>query len=201
MTITIGIYIYDDVEVLDFTGPLEVFSTASRVNKRLHPDDPDRFRVILIAATQKPIIARAGLLVMPMETLETNPSLDVLILPGGVIDREIMRDETIKWILKVTSNVSLVASICTGAFLLAKAGLLDGRQCTTHWEDVGDLRKMFPMVSVLDNVRWVESGNIITSAGISAGIDMSLRIVEMLADTDLAIKTARQMEYVWRDIV
>ncbi len=99
--------------------------------------------------------------------------------------------------MTTSEHVQLTASICTGAFLLAKAGLLNGKSATTHWEDIDDLRAMFPCLAVKENTRWVDEGEIITSAGISAGIDMSLHIIERLINQDLAIKTAKQMEFDW----
>jgi transcriptional regulator GlxA family with amidase domain len=99
----------------------------------------------------------------------------------------------------VASTASITASVCTGAFLLAQAGLLDGQQATTHWEDVPELRRLFPSIKVVEGKRWVEVGSIVTSAGISAGIDMSLHLVARLAGDELAHKTARQMQYDWWD--
>lgn len=96
------------------------------------------------------------------------------------------------------ARAELTASVCTGAFLLGKAGLLDGKRATTHWEDVADLRAMFPQVRVIEGARWVDEGSVVTSAGISAGLDMSLHVVARLAGSELAARTARQMQYEWR---
>ena len=120
-------------------------------------------------------------------------------MPGGVVTAELRRPEVVAWIAAQAARVGLVASVCTGAFLLAKAGLLDGLEATTHWEDIGELRAMFPRVRVREGVRWVDQGPIVTSAGISAGIDMSLHLVELLADRELALTTARQMEFDWTE--
>lgn len=198
MTLTVGIYLFPDVEVLDFAGPYEVFTTASRVALRRTPGREAPFRVITVAAAREPVRARAGLVAMPDHALDDHPPLDVLIIPGGVVDAELDRPEVIRWIAAQATHVSLVASVCTGAFLLARAGLLDGRQATTHWEDLADLRARFPAVRVLDGPRWVDLSGIVTSAGIAAGMDMSLHLVGRIAGSDLAIATARQMDVAWQ---
>jgi transcriptional regulator GlxA family with amidase domain len=121
--------------------------------------------------------------------------LDVLIVPGGVVDAELARADVIAWIARTAPTTRITASVCTGAFLLAKAGLLDGRRATTHWEDVDDLRRQFPRVTVETGPAWIDEDRIVTSAGISAGIDMSLHLVSRLAGEPLARETALQMEY------
>lgn len=198
MTLTVGIYLFPDVEVLDFAGPYEVFTTASRVALRREPGRDAPFRVITLATSREPVRARAGLLALPDHTLDEHPPLDLLIIPGGVVDAELDKPEVIRWISARAAHTPLVASVCTGAFLLAQAGLLDGRQATTHWEDVADLRQRFPSVQVLEGPRWVDLGSIVTSAGIAAGTDMSLHLVARLAGRDLANATARQMDVPWQ---
>jgi len=200
MTLTVGIYLFDDVEVLDFAGPFQVFTTASRVFARLHPDTEVPFEVLTIALDLRSVVARGGLLVQPSHTFENHPPIDLLIIPGGVVSAELDRQPVIEWITRSAASTTITASVCTGAFLLAKAGLFDGKTATTHWEDIQDLRAMFPKVSVLENKRWIDLGRIVTSGGISAGIDMSLYLVARLTDRELARKTAYQMEYDWRDI-
>ncbi|HYD40775.1 MAG TPA: DJ-1/PfpI family protein [Anaeromyxobacter sp.] len=194
----IGIYVYPDVEVLDFAGPFEVFSTATRVARRARPDAPAPFAVTLVAAQDGPVKARGGFTVLPDATFASHPPLDVVLVPGGVHEPELDRPELAEWLRKQAASAKLVASVCTGAFLLARAGLLDRLEVTTHWEDVADLRRLFPALAVREGARWVEHERIMTSAGISAGLDMSLRIVARLAGEDLAERTARQMEYDWR---
>lgn len=198
MTLTVGITLFPDVEVLDFTGPYEVFTTASRVARRREPGHVAPFRVITLAASREPVRARAGLLAIPDHTLQDHPPLDLLIIPGGVVDNELGKPEVMRWIAGQAERVPLLASVCTGAFLLAQAGLLDGRHATTHWEDITDLRQRFPAVQVLDGPRWVDLGDIVTSAGIAAGMDMSLHLVARLASLDLAYATARQMDVPWQ---
>lgn len=195
----IGIYIYDDVEVLDFTGPYEVFTTAARVKLRQDPESQKLFEVFLIAEREGLVTARADFKVQPHYSIEDHPKVDVLVVPGGVHVRELEKPKVIAWLTKIAPTTQLTASVCTGAFLLAKTNLLDGQPCTTHWEDIPDLRLMFPSLDVKENVPWVDNGHIVTSAGISAGIEMALHLVARLAGKDLALKTARQMQYIWNN--
>ncbi len=199
MTQTVGIYLYDDVEVLDFAGPFEVFNTATRMHYRLNPEAAeDRFKVVTIAEKPGIVTARAGLRVMPNHTLADHPPLDVLIVPGGIHMSEMEKPAVIEWIRRINEQTTLTASVCTGAFLLGKAHILDGLRVTTHWEDIPDLRTLLPNSTVVEEARWVDEGRIVTSAGISAGIDMALHLVAKLETEELAIRTARQMEYDWR---
>jgi transcriptional regulator GlxA family with amidase domain len=194
-TLSVAIYLFDEVEVLDFAGPFEVFATASRVWARSHPGEPKPFEVFTVAVALRPIQAHAGLTVLPAFDLGSHPPIDVLIVPGGVVSAELERPDLIDWIRRTDAATTITASVCTGAFLLAKAGLRDGKPATTHWEDVSDLRATFPAVAVQEGLRWVEDGKVVTSAGISAGIDMSLHLVARLASPELAVRTARQMDY------
>lgn len=198
MTRHVAIYLFEDVEVLDFAGPYEVFTTASRVAKRLSPDASPPFAVSAISRQAGAVRARAGLSMLPEARFGAHAPIDVLIVPGGVVDAELARPEVISWIAETAASTELTASVCTGAFLLAAAGLLDGRRVTTHWEDIPDLRQRFPALTVVENTPWVDEDGIVTSAGISAGIDMSLHLVERLAGRELAEATARQMEYRWQ---
>ena len=195
----VGIYVFDEVEVLDFAGPFEVFSTASRVFARLNPDAALPFTPFTIGASRSRIRARGGLVVEPHFGFEEHPRIDVLLIPGGVVTAELEKPGVISWITAQARNAQLTASVCTGAFLVGKAGLLAGKGATTHWEDIADLRRLLPDTRVLEKTRWVDEGTVVTSAGISAGLDMSLHIVARLAGKELAVRTARQMEYEWRD--
>ena len=184
----IGIYIYDDAEVLDFSGPFEVFSTA----KRLANND---WQVCLIAENNTPVMARGGFSVNPHYSFADHLAIDLLIVVGGVHTVELEKPAVINWIRETAGATAKVASVCTGAFLLAKAGLLDGLTVTTHWEDLADLANMFPRLNVISNKRWVSQDKFTTSAGISAGIDMSLQLVAELGSPELAELTAKQMQY------
>lgn len=199
MSINIGIYVYDDVEVLDFAGPYEVFTTATRMHQRKHHDDRALFNVFTIGRTTAPVRARAGLKVDPDYSISDHPALDCLIVPGGVISAELEKPDVIQWISDQSVPERVVAAVCTGAFLLVKTGKLAGKQVTTHWEDIDDLKEMFPSVDVLSTLRWVDEGAFVTSAGISAGIDMSLHLVERLQNRELAERTALQMDFDWTE--
>ena len=195
----VGIYVYDEAEVLDFAGPYEVFTTAARVKARQKPEVEKIFEVFLVAEKEGPIHARANFTVQPHFTFRDHPSLDVLIIQGGVHIHELEKPNVVEWIANHSPQTKLTASVCTGAFLLAKAGALHHQACTTHWEDIPGLRAMFPSLDVKENVPWVDNGRIVTSAGISAGIEMALHLVAKLVSKELAIDTARQMEYTWNN--
>jgi transcriptional regulator GlxA family with amidase domain len=143
------------------------------------------------------VAARAGFVMQPRFSILEHPALDVLIVPGGVHTGELAKDHIISWIARQHATTQLTASVCTGAFLLARAGVLIGGEATTHWEDCADLSRDFPDLVVRPDRRWTESGRVMTSAGISAGLDMSLRIVARLAGEELAKRTARQIDYPW----
>lgn len=187
----IGIVIYDDAEVLDFAGPYEVFATAARLC------DVTPWCVSLISETTM-VSARGGFPVQSHFTLDNHPPLDVLLVSGGVHTQAMRNVALVSAIRRAGESAGWVTSVCTGAFLLAKAGLLSHEKVTTHWEDLAELRACFPDLDVHSELRWVEDGNRLTSAGISAGIDMSLHLVERLHSRELAQRTARQMDYAWQ---
>lgn len=197
MTRKIGIFIYDQVEVLDFAGPFEVFATASRMRKKQDPDADMPFEVFTVAANKNPVNARGGLVVSPAYGFGSHPSLDVVIIPGGITDGIEADPAVLDWLKMVHQKSEITASVCTGAFLLARAGLLDEMPATTHWDDQDDLKAMYPGIHVLKGKRWVDNGRVVTSAGISAGISMSLHLVARLEGDNLAAATARLMEYDW----
>jgi transcriptional regulator GlxA family with amidase domain len=190
--VNIGIYIYEQAEVLDFSGPFEVFTTATRVC-----DDNNPFDVFLISETGGEVTARSGYRVMSDYAFDKHPLLDVVIVAGGVHTHEMTKPPVLEWIAQQAETASIMASVCTGAFLLAKARVLQQQVVTTHWEDIPSLRKMFPKLTVVRDVRWVDEGGVVTSGGISAGIDMSLHLVSKLHSFDLAEKTAQQMDFTW----
>lgn len=186
----VAIMIFPDAELLDFAGPYETFVAAT-------DDDGNRlFNVFTVAEQPGELIARAGMRVTPEYTFATAPRIDILVVPGGYgTRREIDNPVAIDWIARVAGESEIATSVCTGSFLLAKAGLLDGRQATTHWGSIERMRDMFPNTTVLENIRWVDAGEVVSSAGVSAGIDMSLHIVERLYGAETAARTARFMEY------
>src|SRR5437667_4693606 len=191
----VGILIFPDVEVLDFSGPFEVFS-VTRLNEERRREEPSPFKVKLIAELLAPIEASSGLRVLPDYDLDNCPPLDVLVVPGGWGTRkEINNERLIRWIAARGKEVETLTSVCTGALLLARAGLLDGLRATTHWRSLDWMRESFPAVTVESRMHVVEDGRVLTSAGISAGIDMSLRVVAHFHGEAIARATAQQMEY------
>jgi len=197
MTINVGIYIYNEVEVLDFAGPFEVFSTASRVKIRMDTALPDLFNVFTVGEKMAPVLARGGLKIVPRYHISDHPKINLLIIPGGIVSDELEKEHLISWIKESSGAADITASVCTGAFLLGEAGLLQSKAATTHWEDIPDLVSMLPDIQIKRDVRWVDEGNVVTAVGISAGIDMSLHLVSRLDSKNLAVRTAKQMEYDW----
>ena len=192
---TVAIAIFDGVEVLDFAGPFEVFAVASE----LHNYVP--FKVVTVATEPQAITAVNSLKVLPEHTLATCPSPDILILPGGIGSRLQSQDEHfIDWVKRVHATGELVMSVCTGTRILARAGLLDDRDYTTHHEAFDEMRQLAPTGRLQPEQRFVDTDDIITSAGISAGIDCSLYVVSQILGYDAARKTADYMEYNWQDI-
>ncbi|MFZ2448514.1 MAG: DJ-1/PfpI family protein [Syntrophobacteraceae bacterium] len=191
----VGILIFEDVEVLDFCGPFEVF-TAVRMNEDNRREEASPFEPFLLAEKSAPVTTTGGMKVIPHYTLETCPGLDILVVPGGWgVRREIDNAALRGWLRKRALEVETLASVCTGSMLLGFAGLLDGLHATTHRRSLDWMRDSFPTVTVERHKRVVEAGNIITSAGISAGIDMALKLVARHCGDTIARATAKHMEY------
>jgi transcriptional regulator GlxA family with amidase domain len=191
----VAILVFDDVEVLDFCGPFEVFSITGRSGDATH------FNVYTVAEHSRPVVARNGLSVNPEHALDDHPRPNVLVVPGGAgTRREMNRAPLLDWIKRVEPGCELVLSVCTGALLLARAGLLDGLRATTHHEVLDTLREVAPRTEIMTGVRYVDNGRIIVAAGIAAGIDASLHAVARLVGEETARKTASHMEYDWRPI-
>jgi transcriptional regulator GlxA family with amidase domain len=187
-----AILIFDDAEVLDFCGPFEVFSVTSELN------NGELFNVYTVAGEKRTIRAKNGLKVVPDFGFRGCPAPDILLVPGGSGTRSVMHEErTLSWIKSKAAEVELLLSVCTGSLVLAAAGLLDGLKATTHHEVVPLLRETAPHSEILPDKRFIDNGSVIVSAGISAGIDMSLHVVARLHGQDIAERTARYMEYVW----
>lgn len=192
----VAILIFDDVEVLDFAGPFEVFSVTGR------RDGSDPFNVYLVAEQTKPVQARNQFTVLPHYTLENCPLPDLVVIPGGFGTRREMHNQIIlDWVKHQSQQVELLLSVCTGALILAKAELLNGHSVTTHHGAIDALREAAPQSHVHSEERVVDNGKVILSGGISAGIDMSLHAVAKLLGKEQAIETATYMEYDWRDQV
>jgi transcriptional regulator GlxA family with amidase domain len=198
MTVTerkkVGILIFDNVEELDFIGPYEVFNSV-RLNEASRREESSPFETLLVAEKSDLIRANGGLRVIPDTTTAHCPKLDILLVPGGWgIRREIGNERLLAWIADRAAETETITSVCTGAMLLGKAGLLSGRRATTHWKSLGWLAELFPDVTVEERQHVVRDGNIFTSAGISAGIDLALLVVADYFGEELARSTARHME-------
>ena len=186
----VAILIFDEVEVLDFCGPFEVFAVTGGRGQ----DKP--FDVFTVAEKAAPITARNGLSVNPKFSFADCPQADILVIPGGYGTRPLLHNQTVlDWIKGQATNAELVMSVCTGSLLLAKAGLLENLSATTHFNAMDELRKVAPHTQVCPGQRIVDNGRVLTSAGISAGIDLSFHIVARLLGRDVAQETARWMEY------
>jgi transcriptional regulator GlxA family with amidase domain len=181
------------VEVLDFCGPFEVFSVANAFT------DPPAFHVFTVAEKPGPVLTRGGLSLNPHHRLADCPRPDLLLVPGGQGTRKEMHNPTLTdWIKQASTKAKLVLSVCTGALLLAKAGLLDGLEATTHHEATGLLREVAPKTIIPAARRFVDNGRVVCSAGIAAGIDMSLYVLARLLGREMADKVAHQMEDPWQ---
>lgn len=187
---TIGIFLFPGVEELDFAGPWEVL----RAWERIAPDDGQH--VLTLAQAEGPITSAMGLRVIPELTWATAPPLDVVVYPGGQGTVRQLGDETIRgWVRGLAAGGTLMTSVCTGSLVYADAGLLDGRPATTHWASLDTLASLGRDIQVRPDDRFVDDGNIVTSAGVSAGIDMALHLVARLATVDRARQVRRFIQY------
>ena len=189
----VAILLFDDVEVLDFAGPFEVFAVTGQRAGEGH------FRVRMVSEDGRPVRARNGLRVTPDHGLADCPAPDILLVPGGYGTRPALSNaRLIEWIRATDRQTELTLSVCTGALLLGKAGLLNGLDATTHHGAFELLRQTAPSARVREDLRIADNGRIVLSGGISAGIDMSLHIVARLLGRAQAEETARYMEYRWQ---
>ncbi|HVO71709.1 MAG TPA: DJ-1/PfpI family protein, partial [Aggregatilineaceae bacterium] len=190
----VALFVFEEVEVLDLAGPFEVFSMARG------PAGQRLFHVTTFSHDEQPLAARNGLRLMPDVARAYLPQQEILIIPGGpnaAIERELQNAEFIAWLGEQIGRVELLLSVCTGAWMLAKAGVLRGLQATTYHTDYDRLRELDPSVVTCEGQRWADNGRVVTSAGVSAGIDMSLYTVQKLFGADIANATARRMEYAY----
>jgi transcriptional regulator GlxA family with amidase domain len=193
----VGIFLFNGVELLDFAGPYEVFSRTRLVPgvASRRSDDSAPFHVFTVAASSDPITATGGLGILPHYDFLSSPPIDLLVIPGGFGTRALLEDEAVlEWLRRTAATAARVASVCTGALLLARAGLLSGRRATTHWGAFDLLASLDPTIRVERTLRVVEDG-VMTSAGVSAGIDLSLAVVEAMHGREVADETARYIEY------
>ena len=186
MNRTIGIVIFDDAEELDWVGPFEVLTNACK----------DGDRVVVVAETEGPVRGAKGLRVLPDHTFDDCPPLDVVLVPGGIGTRKEMHNEVLRsFLLAQAERAEWTTSVCTGAFVLSAAGLLKGKRATTHWLTFDELRTHDPDLELDPDARWVVDGNVVTAAGVSAGIDMALWLVGQLYDPDHARLIQKYIQY------
>lgn len=195
----VAVFIFDDVEVLDFAGPFEVFGVCGLRSGKEKP-----FNVYTVAQKNE-VVARNGLRIIPHYNFSNCPANDIVILPGGGGNRadgtpfgtrlEMNNTVLLDWIRQQNEKATLMLSVCTGSLLLAKAGLLEGLIATTHWKAVDTMRAAAPNTKIVPEERWVDNGRIILSAGIAAGIDMSLYVISKLLGKGEADETAAYMQY------
>ncbi len=187
MSLTIGILLFDDAEELDFAGPWEVFAAAAQ--------EQEEMRVVTLAESTEPIRCAKGMRVLPDHSLEDAPALDVLLVPGGMgTRREAKNRELLGWIAEAAASCRWVTSVCTGAYLLVEAGPAAGKRVTTHWGFVERLRES-GKATVVEDMRFVRDGNVVTAAGVSAGIDMALWLLGQIFDPGFARKVQHYIEY------
>lgn len=188
----VSLLVFDEAEVLDVAGPFEVFSVAGRRH------DLNPFHVSLVAERSGPVTLRNGFRIQPHFTLHNAPATEILVVPGGLGTRREMGNESlIDWVRRTAGTAELVLSVCTGALLLGRAGLLDGLDATTHHGAYELLQEVAPAARLRAGERFLDNGRVVVSAGVSAGIDASLHVVERLLGTELAEEAAAYMEYHW----
>jgi transcriptional regulator GlxA family with amidase domain len=187
-TRNVAIVLYENVEILDFTGPFQVFAAAGR--------DGNGFAVFTVADHTDLITSAGGMRIKPDYAFGDHPPIDIVVVPGGGFRAEEPASRRlVDWVRHLDASAEIISSVCTGSGVLGRAGVLDGRKATTHWASIERLRELFPAVDVVAGARFVDTGHVVTAAGVSAGIDMSLHLVERLGGRDLAERTARYMEY------
>lgn len=200
MPLNTAILLFENVEVLDFAGPFEVFSRTRLtpgLESRRSPE-PGPFHVFTVSETGAPVSATGGLRVVPDHSFENAPRIDLLVVPGGFGTRPLLEsDAVLDWIPRTSASAKETASVCTGSLLLAKVGLLAGKRATTHWGALDLLGEIDPSIQVERGARYVDDG-IVTSAGVAAGIDMSFALVARLFGREVAEETARYIDYPWK---
>lgn len=187
---SVAIVVHEDVELLDFAGPGEVFSASGSSRP---------FQVFTVAESAQPIKSQRFLTITPQYTIANCPKPDIVVIPGGATVRLLRSPAMMKWIKDSAANAEIMFSVCTGAFVLAEAGLLDGLEATTHYGSIAGLKR-YEKIKVCDDRRVVDNGKIVTAAGVSAGIDGALHIVGRLCGQDTAKSTAKYMEYRWEPV-
>jgi transcriptional regulator GlxA family with amidase domain len=188
--------VFDDFDLLDVGAPYEVLLTASRLAQRTGATAP--FEVVVVGTAPDPVTAYGGMMVTPTATLEDVGPLDVLVVPGAIdVAGALAAPALVGAVGAAASRVPVVASVCTGAFVLGRAGLLSGRAWTTHWEDVDALAAEVGDAGARRDVRGVDDGPVVTGGGLSCGLDLGLHLVDRWVGRELAVATARQVDHRW----
>lgn len=200
MTLKAGILLFDSVNELDFIGPYEVLANSDYLLRvPMFPGidiSPDRLDVQLIAKNVQPLTCEKGLFVRPTMAIADCPALDILVVPGGSgVDTVMADEETLEWIRDIANGCTWVTSVCNGVFILAAAGLTHGKRVTTHWAALEMLKETKLTGPVLDGFQYVRDGNLVTSAGVSAGIDMALWVAGQVTTPERARLIQRTMQY------
>ena len=190
-TRNLAIFIFEGVQIIDYTGPYEVFGHAWN-------DEQPMFNIYTVAEKAGPITTAMGMTVVPKYTFENAPKPDIVLFPGGNVRPQLGNENVIKWVNDTSAHAEYVMSVCNGAFYLGKAGLLDGLTATTFFGLIDDLKTLAPKTKVVIDQRYVDNGKIITTAGLSSGIDGALHLVEKLAGYGKAQEIALGMEYNWQ---
>ena len=185
----VGIVLFDQVEDIDYGGPLTVFGMASQLA-------PEALETITVAKTRAPVATSMGVSVIPHADFDSAGPIDILVVAGGAGHRAAMKnEELLSWIATRAKGAEIVASVCSGSFILAAAGVLRDQPATAAWMAIERLRSTFPDLDVREGVRWVDEGQVVSSAGASAGIDMSLHLVERLLGPTIAARVVKHMSY------
>ena len=188
-SMNVGVFVYEGMEILDFGGPAEVFAAAGNFS------DKAEFNVYTVGSTKESILSQGFIRITPEFSIADCPKPDIIVFPGGNSANVTQDEATMKWLAAESPDLKIAMSVCTGAFVLAKAGLLDEKKATTWYGAIGRLREASPKTTVLEKTRFVDNGNVITTAGVSAGIDGALHVVATLLGDEAAQNTARYMEY------
>ncbi|MGN6515124.1 MAG: DJ-1/PfpI family protein [Rhizomicrobium sp.] len=194
MTLRTGFLLFNDAEELDFAGPWEVFTMANEVAGYSGGEKP--FETLMISEKNEPVLCRKGMRVLPDATIDSCGKLDILLIPGGQGTRtEVKNEKLLAWIARTSADCAWITSVCTGSLLLTAAGPASGKRVTTHWGYIDQLRARNEAAEVLEKVRYVRDGNVVTAAGVSAGIDMALWLVGQIKSPEFARNVQRFMEY------
>lgn len=194
--IVTAVVLFRDFELLDFAGPVNVFTATRTDTSRPWFETESPFDVWTVAESREPVEAWGGAVIVPRATLNEVPAPRLLLVPGGWgTRREVNNQRLVGWIAAAARKAELVTSVCTGSFMLAQAGLLQGKAATTHWASIERMRQTYPDIAVKEEVSYVEDGNVITSAGILNGVELALYIVERLFGKDVARRSARHLEF------